>query len=172
MAHLSQYQRNGFSLVELMVAISVVTIIAAIAIPSMKTLMAKNRVETHLIQVQSMLQLSRLSAVRNNAFVTLCPLAENQCGTDWQTGMTVFVDFNNNQAFDGDDYVVKEALPLETQDSLTYPRMAVTYRRDGSLSKFQSGSFVYCPKDLPELGRRLTVSQAGRVRMRDATTCS
>ena len=62
-----------------------------------------------------------------------------------------------------------ESIPKS--DSLTYPRNAITYRADASIAGFQSGSFVYCIKDKPEiLGKRITVSQAGRYRTRD-TDC-
>ena len=63
---------HGFTLVELMVTVSVMVILAAIAMPSMTTMVNNGRVAGQTEELVSALQLARAEAIRRNARVTVC----------------------------------------------------------------------------------------------------
>lgn len=75
---------HGFSLVELMVTVAVVAIVAALALPSLTSVINNNRLTSQANELVSGLQTARSEAVRRNAPVTLCGSADGStcAGTD------------------------------------------------------------------------------------------
>ncbi|MBU0994757.1 MAG: GspH/FimT family pseudopilin [Proteobacteria bacterium] len=73
----------GFTLVELMVVIAIFAILTAIAVPNVSAWLASHRLSSSARDVYSMLQLSRLKAVKENA---------NVCISFNSTGYMSFVD--------------------------------------------------------------------------------
>jgi len=168
----SNFRINGFSLIEVMTTCSIVGILLAISSPSYTRLLAENERDNFLSLLKTNLVFSRVFAIKNNTNVTLCPLTSGRCTKEWYKELSIFVDFNSNQELDGEDYILKIVDKVNEAHKVTYPRIAVTYRADGSLDGFQSGSFIYClPESLNLKGKRITVSQAGRIRIRDTDNC-
>jgi type IV fimbrial biogenesis protein FimT len=72
MAAMEKTQR-GFTLVELMVALSIVAILAAIAGPSFISVINRNRLATQANELLTAIQFSRMEAVRRSNRVVVCP---------------------------------------------------------------------------------------------------
>lgn len=170
--HYLKYHNNGCSLIELMTACCIVGILLAITSPSYSKLLAENERDNFLSLLKTNLVFTRIIAIKNTTNVTLCPLISGICTKEWHKELFIFVDFNSNQELDGEDYILKVLDEVSDNHSLNYPRVAVTYRADGSLDGFQSGSIIYClPESLNLEGKRITVSQAGRIRVRHTDNC-
>ena len=76
----------GFTLIELMVTVSVIGIVALVAIPSMQGLMFANRLSGASGEMSAALQLARSEATRRNARVTVCRSTDGTTcasGTAW-----------------------------------------------------------------------------------------
>ena len=90
---LRRLQTNGFTLVELMVTISIIGIFAAIAMPSFQSLIQNNRIQAASSEFQAGLAMARAEAIKRggDARVALVP---NTVGTTkvWSNGFTVFYD--------------------------------------------------------------------------------
>lgn len=76
---------QGFTLVELMVAVALLAILLGLAVPSFQTTIARNRLSTQANELLSALQASRSEALRRNRTVRFCTTA-----TNWQ--MTLQAD--------------------------------------------------------------------------------
>jgi type IV fimbrial biogenesis protein FimT len=164
--------QHGLSLLEVLVALFIVSILAAIGLPNFSKIIAKQRLDNKLSQVVKQLNFSRIYAINNDTYVTTCPLNGASCSTNWQLPIYTFIDNNANLVLDEDDLILYFLDAVKEGDEFTYPRKGITYRPNGSIKGFQSGSFVYCVPQYPDFtANRVSVSQPGRIRKRDTEKC-
>lgn len=92
---MSPARSKGFSLIELMVTLSVAAILLTIAVPSFKDFMQNNRLVTQTNDFITALNLARSEAVKRGTQVTVCKSADQlSCAAagNWEQGWIVFVD--------------------------------------------------------------------------------
>ena len=157
---------KGFTLIELMVSISVTSILAAIAVPNFSNFIVKIRVNNEISQLHRMLLITRNTAINSGHKVIICPLDNNsQCTTQWQNKLSVFVDVNNNKLFDVNEKVIKVRAKITSGDALIYgkKRNKITFKPTGQLSGLANGTFRYCPQSHKKYSRGIVVARSGRV---------
>lgn len=100
-----QAKQRGFSLIELLVTISIVAILAALVAPSFTNILAKQRVNSASSQLFSDLNLARIESIKRNRHVLACP--SNTAGTGcltgtntWTQGWLVCVDADSDGTCD------------------------------------------------------------------------
>ena len=76
---------KGFSLIELLVTVSLVGILAAIAIPNFSSTLQTNKADTEVSDLQRALNYARLEAINRGVTVRVAPTA----GADWGTELSV-----------------------------------------------------------------------------------
>lgn len=76
--------QRGFTLIELMTAIIVLAILAAVAFPSFRSLIVGQRVKTASFDIMSSLTLARSEAIKRNTNVALMP-----SNASWLNGWTI-----------------------------------------------------------------------------------
>ncbi len=157
---------KGFTLIELMVSVSVTSILAVIAVPNFNDFIVKMRVDNEISRLHRILLLTRNAAINSGQKTIICPLSKTfQCTTQWQNELSVFVDINDNKKFDANETVISIKGAITTEDQLIYgkTRTKITFKPTGQLSGLANGTFRYCPKTYKNNSRGIVVARSGRV---------
>lgn len=81
---------NGFTLIEIMVAVAIVAILVTLATPSWQELIANNRSRSAVNDWIASTQFARSEALRTNGRVTMCKSSNGtSCSTDGDTGFEI-----------------------------------------------------------------------------------
>ncbi len=99
----------GFTFVELMIALCIAGVLAAIALPSYRNYVIETRITGRAQFMAESIHMAQIQAIERYEPVTLCPsLSDSDCdGTSWQDGWIVFVDNGTPGTVDGDDEILR-----------------------------------------------------------------
>ncbi|MFQ6370128.1 GspH/FimT family pseudopilin [Shewanella sp. YIC-542] len=159
---------SGFTLVETIVALLVLTILLGVAIPSLTELQRQYRTDAAMRQLQQFIALARNQAINYRTRVVVCRLENNSClDSDWQAGISAFIDNNDDRIRDSSEPLLQESGTFHREDGIFYNRKAIRFMQDG-LATGSNGTLSYCPDNLADNGQALIVNQAGRTRRSNA----
>jgi len=161
-------------MIELLVTMSVMAILMAVAIPSFQSFVSTNRVAALTNDLVSALNLARSEAVKRGARVTVCKTANPAAvaptcstGASWQTGWLVFVDGGAAGTIDGADVLLRVGQPSSGNAVIapdanfanyaSYLASGVSQGNGGTAS----GNLAIC---LDHLARTISVNTTGRIR--------
>lgn len=163
-------QWRGFSMVELMVVLSIATILLTIGIPSFRSFIQTQRITTTVNDFFAAINLTRSEAIQRGARVDLVPLGD---GSDWTKGWIVFVDENDNQKPDSgektifshgpvpDGMTIKSNFTDATGKYIAYNGTGRT-RINANSQTPQSGTLSFT---LEEQNRQIKINFLGRPRV-------
>ncbi len=170
-------RESGFSMVELLVTLSVAAILLAIATPSLGAFFRTNRLAATTNDVVLSLQLARAEAARRGRDVSLCRSSDGSTcatGSAWAGGWIVFQDANTagSPAPTGaGSALIRVFPPLDEGLTLTAPAAFVRFRPDGSMDwTGVASSVTERAFELRVSGcsgnqqRRISIGRLGRVR--------
>jgi type IV fimbrial biogenesis protein FimT len=113
----------GYTLMELLFVISIVAVLAAIAIPSFKYVTTSYRISSEVNALLGDMQFARSVALKEGQWVTICASTNGaQCvtsGNTWNTGWIVFLDINKNQTVGANDAVLRVQPAFTGGDTFT-----------------------------------------------------
>lgn len=166
--HRQARRQHGFTLIELMMTITIATILLALGLPSMGSLVSSSESRAARQELWTALNVARAGAVTSNRRHVICPSTDHaNCsgGLRWDDGWIVFVDSNENGLRDGNDAVVSvgNAVRQGVVISSTVGRDRVSFRSDGS-SAGNNATFTICDRRGASTATSLVVSNPGRIR--------
>jgi type IV fimbrial biogenesis protein FimT len=103
---------RGYSLVELIVVMTIVAIVIGIAVPSYKYVTNSNRVSAEVNLLLGDLQYARSEAVKEGSTVSVCQSNSTQTaclpnGANWNAGWIVFSDLNADGQLNAGDQLLR-----------------------------------------------------------------
>lgn len=158
---------RGFTVIELMMALAVIAILAAAAMPAFGRLIQSGHAQAARSALIASLNTARMSAASKVANVGVCPSSDQQyCDrtTQWQGGWLTFVDLDRNGVRDDGEDILQAVTAAEGVAILTTAgRARIAYRPDGS-SAGSNVTFTICDRRGPAQATAIVVNNAGRVR--------
>lgn len=129
-------KNSGFTLIELIVTVSLAGILMAVAIPSFVEAIKSNRLTTQTNEFMAALNLARSEAIKRGVQVTI--QRKGSTSGAWEEGWRMFVDSDANETFSDDadaNLCETNADGSPSEDCLlkTYPALTgVTLRTEGT----------------------------------------
>ncbi|MBS0366587.1 MAG: GspH/FimT family pseudopilin [Proteobacteria bacterium] len=162
----------GFTLVELMMALTVISILLAIGIPSFRYVTNANRAAAEVNGLVGDLMYARTEAVRQGTNVVVCVSADGQSCTNavtWQGGWVVCAA--NAGTCDATTTVLRRQQQFVGSDTFTGTVSIITFNRVGFASGLGGGaSFVLHDKtNNPVWTRCLSLSAIGAISVTNHT---
>ncbi len=169
------YFATGYSMVELLVVLTLLSVLASMAVPSMTAMINTQRSTSLGNALLASLNLARNEAIKRNSRTVLCKSADGLSCTNsggWQQGWIMFQDVNNNALLDAGEQVIHLQGAASQGLSLTGNTNVanyVSYSASGSAKlvsgAFQAGTFRLCldPVVVGDV-RQIILSSTGRAR--------
>lgn len=192
---------KGFTLVEMMIVIAILSIVLGIAVPNLKNLVTDHRLSSSADELAADLMQARTEAIRIGGRVTVCPSSNgSSCavGADASNWVLGWIAFNEVSTATGGctpalgrvdscagEAVIRVAQSLPSSHSITKANgsaavsnisfssrgMAATVSGTSMVTSLTDEVLMICSSG--RLGRLITLSTAGRaVRSTGASTCS
>lgn len=156
---------KGLTLVELMVAMAVFAILAAVALPSLATLQNAIRADAKIREIDALAKLARSYAISYGVRVTLCPIENSCCSDNWASGFSLFTDTGTTSCLDGTDRIIQTFPAIDPSDTLQFSRRSLRFLPEG-LASGSNGTFKFCAgSPSGDHGKSLIISNAGRIRL-------
>jgi type IV fimbrial biogenesis protein FimT len=172
---------RGFTLTELMLTLAVAGVLAAVAVPNMRTFVQNNRLSGASNDLLRSFQMARSEAIKRQLNVVVCASTQPAdvhpvCSYGAFNGWVVFEDKNNNWQADDDETVVERHELLNSNLTVRTDKDGIeSFSGSGFASpadaKTPSRNVVICDaRGIAEangssLGRALLISPTGRVRV-------
>ncbi|GAB1261381.1 GspH/FimT family pseudopilin [Aurantivibrio plasticivorans] len=169
---------SGFTIIELMIALSVIAVAITIGVPSMTTLIQNNRQVSSVNQLVGFISLARSEAVSLSSAVSMCASSDGAtCDTNnWELGGLMFkgsaVSGHTPNAVD----ILKIIEPQASGTTLRrrassstvpagYNAGYLRYQANGRLSDADASSFVLCDDRGAPHARGVNINGIGQVRL-------
>lgn len=168
---------NGFTLLELLITLVIITLLVTIGGPSFSTQVQRAKTETTTLSLLEAIELTRTQAVAANTRTTM------KARNSWENGWDIFLDSNENGLREEDEKLLASNQGIERVSiRANQPVKAyISYIGSGESrlqssahrGAFQAGTLSICPEGSGS-GYQLILSRGGRVRMQeiDARRCS
>ncbi len=163
-------QSKGFTLLELLVGVSILAITMALAGPSFVQLIKDNRIDGATNDFVGSLQLAKAESAARSRPVSICK--SNDVGTecvangDWRQGWIVFTDLNADGNLDGDDSIIYVNEPLHEQITFGGTNGVatfITYNPSGTTSITSTEVLIMCDdREYEQSAQGVLISITGR----------
>lgn len=158
--------QSGFTLIELMVAIAVLAIVLAAAIPSFSDITLRSKLRTYAADLVASAQLARSEAINRNGQVRMCVSSNGtSCGSgSWEQGWIVLHGST----------VIHRQQAIAASYRIISSEAAIVFQSSGVGATLVTLDVCRATPTVGAQGRRITVSATGRTSVSQiaVTSCS
>ncbi len=155
---------KGFTIIELMIVLTVMAVLVAIAIPSFQSMIANNRLVANTNAFIGALSFARTEAVGRGTSIKVTSSA----GNSWGSGLIIWQDADGDGSYDAGE----ELRVISSFKNTTI---------EGNFNEFEFSSsglvnnadvFVVCDSRTGETGRDITLLGGGGVKVNTSSSCT
>jgi type IV fimbrial biogenesis protein FimT len=165
-------RENGFTLIELMIAVGLTGLLLSMAVPALDIFVANARQTGAINDFVSTIHQARSTAVTTNTRVTICPSASgNDCeSVGWNAGWIVFSDPDSDRNVDAGETILSasgavDGLTIQSSQFGTF----MMYRPNGRVMNASlngsSGAFTVCDDRGASHAKVMIIDLSGRPRL-------
>jgi type IV fimbrial biogenesis protein FimT len=174
----------GITLVEVAITVTILAILAAVALPAFNNVILANRLAAGANELVGSLQVARSEAIRRGSRVVVCASSSGTaCGGAWSDGWIVFEDGNRDGSVSGGETVLRTQAALNDLQVLASSNIgtSVVYRPDGmarqSTGALLAGRLSVCKAatGVPQNVRQIEIASGSRISLSKVTgsgTCA
>ena len=164
-------RNRGFTLIELMVTLTIATVLVSLSV-SIPKLLQHETITSETNSLIADLSLTRSEAVKTGEQVLICKTQDQlQCSRsgNWNAGRLIFIDKNKNYQKDPGEQIirVRQSLPsfLSLKSTAWGPGNGryLSYQPTGFIE--QNGTFTFCDRNRSARPRGVIYIQSGRSRI-------
>jgi type IV fimbrial biogenesis protein FimT len=126
----SKRRQSGYTMLELVMVISIVAILASIAVPSFQYVTNSNRVATEVNSLLGDVLFARSEAVKEGQTVTICSSTDGlicSASSHWEHGWIVFLDTNGDHVVQAGEAVIRSQPAFTSTDTFVSGVATLTY---------------------------------------------
>ena len=161
---------NGFTLIEMLVAVLIVGVLLLVAAPGFSDLISNNRMVSEVYLMRATLSHARSEALARRAPVVVCPTTDGLAcadSNDWSSGYITFVDTDDNNVAnptDPDEDIIQwEARQSPVDILFDNASKRVRFGGQGVALGFE-GTFTFCDSRGAGDARALILNPVGSLR--------
>ena len=162
----------GFSLYELLLALTLIAVLVGIGLPSFGAMAARNRISVEINALFHAIHLARKESIMRRQVVSICPSVDSRtCRSenDWSQGWIMFNNRDRDSPPQRDPSEPLLRVHL-VDDTVTISANRRTFTLRSTQKRATNGTFVVCDRAARAVPKALVVSYTGRPRAAFRTT--
>ena len=164
------HHQYGYTLIELLITLSILSILSLTAFPSFSTIVAQERSTVLINSLARSLAYARTEAITKNTTIVSCQSnngSECNHSGNWHNGWIVFNDTNNTKQREPEEALLLVYTAADNGTQAIFNGAAnidhyMKYKPSGQA--YPNGSFLICNPGIG-IGKALIMTQSGRLRL-------
>ena len=167
----------GFTLIEALVAMAIVAIGLAIAVPAYSSVVSATHAEAAKVALASTLIAALNHSTLTQVEVVVCSSGNGSTcngSTDWSKGWIAFADLDGDRAHGSNETLLRSELPLHSGTRLrsTSQRTRIVFQPHGGATAGSNVTFTLCDQRGPAKATTLVLANSGRLRQGTPTAAA
>ncbi|GFD96742.1 hypothetical protein KUL156_20770 [Alteromonas sp. KUL156] len=139
-------KQAGLTLLEMLVAVAILSIILTTVAPGIQNILIKNRITADLNNLSAVAQRARFTAVDEQTNVVLCPTNNyTACTNNWRDAKMAFIDANGNGTRDNSETLIVASDPLNSSNTIYGINGSLIFNEQGGINN--AATITLCPND-------------------------
>lgn len=161
---------TGFTLIELIVTLTIAGILIALAAPAMRTFMLSQRLTTQANEFIADVNFARSEAIKRTGNIGVCASSSGaDCSGTWQNGWVVFRDADNSRTWTSGDSVLRVHESIASGVTMNGSATVVVFNAAGLLdSGTGAGDYTLCSSQIGQ-SRTVGIATTGRPTLSSGT---
>ncbi len=154
----------GFSIIELMVVLMILSITAVYAIPAFTDFIKSNRMRASEADIVTAIQFARAEAVQRGTSIELSAIDASDNGNEWGAGLRVWFDADDDDTYDaGEEIRIVRGFHSSMTLNGDPGTSRITFRPTGMTDMAANLVITVCDDRTGEIGRQMQVLNTGVV---------